>query len=146
MDIMNGITTEDVRGIVQQENRVIEKTLIELAKESKKTTEAMNKTAEILSEVVTQTRVNDEKFARLDERIDAVNQSVVQAHDIQIEFSKTVLPQLEINSFGVKVLWKIALSMFVPTAGMFVLFYKMQSEQTKVIADAILEMGKLIVN
>lgn len=136
---MNGITTEDVRGIVHQENHRVEIAMTKL-------TESIEKMVRAVNDLTVQNHVTEERFRQVYERIE-VNEGVVTT-------TTKILSKLEatvaVNSFGFNTLWKIALALFVPLVGIITVIFKwfssIQLGQTKLIADAILEIGKVAGN
>lgn len=130
------VSTEDVRKIAQQVNQPLEKIMLEL-------TDTMKKTGETLNELLTQNRVNEERYVRVYQLADQNSKDLLK---ITIDRLPEIEKIISNNTLGFKILLKIAMILFVPTATLFGLFYKMQTQQTKVIADAIVELGKVIGN
>ena len=142
---MNSISQEDVREIVQAENKHIEKSLSRLADSVEKMVTAVN-------ELAIQSKVTEEKFTRVHERIDEAQTAANQANQSIMTMTTQVLPDLEanvaVNSFSSQKMWKIAFAITLPLIlgawGVLERFNSLQSDQIKIIADAISKLGKTV--
>jgi len=142
---MSTISTDDVREIIKEENTHVEKTISRLAESVEKMVEAVNNLA-------TQSKVTEEKFSRVNERIDSAHEHWHQANKTLNMITTEILPALEasvaVNSFSANKIWKIGFAITVPmVTGTWALVERLstiQSDQTKIIASAINNLSKLI--
>jgi len=101
---------------------------------------SVDKMAQGINDLNINSRVTDEKFTRVHERIDGI-QNVSE-----------ILPELKssiaVNTFSFNKMWKIALVIISPMiAGLWLIINQINSTQTaqgKLISDAISNIGKLI--
>jgi len=142
---MNTISTEDVRGIVREENHRLEKTMSRLADSVEKMVAAVN-------ELAIQSHVTEEKFTRVHERIDEIQNSVSLVSKGLMTVTTEVLPELEatvaVTSFSSQKMWKIAFAITLPLIvgawGVLERFNSLQADQMKTIVSALKELGKVI--
>jgi len=132
---MTTITTEDIRGIVRQENRHIEQSMAGMADSIKEVTNA-------IKELTTLCSVYEERSANTSTRIDEANKLANQANQSVIALYKEELPRIAVNSFSSKQLWGVTFLFGAFMIGLVRWFSAMQTGQIKVLADAIAGAAK----
>ena len=139
---MNGVSSEDVRSIIQQENQIMKETMNKLAK-------SMDRMAESLIQLTTQSSVNEEKFVRVYQRIDDTHKLANETNKGLLAVTTEILPDLEtkvaLNSFTLNKMWKISLIIAAPIiAGLWALLERFHSVQSAHMTTVIKELANLI--
>lgn len=135
---MNGISKDEVRDVVREENK-------DLSSNMARMIDSMEKMAGAIGELTAQSKANDEKFNRVHERIDEIGTLASNSNNQVVDILSNRLPEIEatvaVNSFSSDKVWRFALVVAVPlVGGMWAVFERLNSaqlEQAKLIATAL---------
>ncbi len=142
---MTGLTSEDVRAVVRDEQAPIQKTLDRLAN-------SMDKMADFMVETKASERANEQKFIRVHERIDDHDHRINAQNQGLMAVTTKVIPQIEQevakNTLSAGVFWKFIFMLVVPLCSglgtVLYLFQQSQKSQMGAIVEAIKLIGKAV--
>ena len=135
------LNTDEVRKVVRDENRGLTEGINGLMSATREMTTAIHG-------LVTQSRVNDEKFANMHKQIHQVGTEADATNQALLKLSTDVIPAIEqqvaLNGFSVGAFWKGAAVVITPLAAVAAYLYKEIIEREEHIVLLMKEMHEII--